>query len=122
MSNDRLYRKDCPELITEYPFFRDGMTCEQFEREQVLFCEYMSSGGKAVEYVPNFENDEGFLIKEIDAMRELDELADKAGGFVSPHSSSVQYDYREINEYCKSRGIKPIDLTVRELSKFIVEE
>lgn len=60
--------------------------------------------------------------QEIRNMRELDEIADKAGGFVSPQSSSVQYNYREINEYCKTRGIEPIDLTVRELSKFIIEQ
>ncbi|MEE1503247.1 MAG: hypothetical protein UGF89_03245 [Acutalibacteraceae bacterium] len=121
MSNDRLYRKDCPELITEYPFFRDGMTCEQFEYEQILFCEYMNNGGNVKDYIPSFENNEGFS-ETIEMMRELDELADKAGGFVSQQSSSVQYNYREINEYCKTRGIEPIDLTVRELSKFIVED
>lgn len=60
--------------------------------------------------------------QEIMNMRELDELAEKAGGFVSPQNSSVQYNYREINEYCKKQGIEPIDLTIRELSKFIVEQ
>ena len=55
MSNDRLYRNECPELITEYPFFRDGITCEQFEQEQKLFCEYMNNDGNAKDYVPSFE-------------------------------------------------------------------
>lgn len=121
MSNDRLYRNECPELITEYPFFRDGMTCEQFEREQVLFCEYMNNGGKATEYVPSFENKEDSLLKEIKVMCELDELADKAGGYVSPKNNNVQYDYSRINEYCRMQGIEPVDLTMRELSKFTVE-
>lgn len=60
--------------------------------------------------------------QEIRNMHELDELADKAGGFVSPFNSNVQYDYREINNYCKEKGIEPVDLTIRELSRFIIEQ
>ncbi|MBP3447201.1 MAG: hypothetical protein J6K64_08015 [Clostridia bacterium] len=52
---ERLYKCECPKLITDYPFFRDGMTCEQFAKEQVLFCEYMSNGGIEKDYIPSFE-------------------------------------------------------------------
>lgn len=60
--------------------------------------------------------------QEIRNMRELDELADKAGGFVSPASGNVHYNYREISKYCKEKGIEPVDLTIRELDRFIVEQ
>lgn len=60
--------------------------------------------------------------QEIRNMRELDDIADRVGGFVSPSESNVQYNYREINNYCKERGISPIDLTIRELSNFVIEQ
>ena len=54
-------------------------------------------------------------------MIELDEAAEKAGGFVSDiKSENVHYDYREILKYCKEKGIDPIDLTIRELNSFII--
>lgn len=60
--------------------------------------------------------------QEIKAMRELDELAEKAGGFVYPFGdNTVHYDYRKISVYCKERGIEPLDLTIRELSKFVLQ-
>ncbi len=55
-------------------------------------------------------------------MIELDEAAEKAGGFVSfLKSDEVHYNYREILEYCKKKGIAPVDLTIRELNSFIVQ-
>ncbi|MCQ2472237.1 MAG: hypothetical protein MJ147_09405 [Clostridia bacterium] len=60
--------------------------------------------------------------REIREMRELDNLAEKAGGFVMPmNDNTVHYDYRKISQYCKEKGIEPIDLTIRELSNFIVQ-
>lgn len=60
--------------------------------------------------------------QEIKAMRELDELAEKAGGFVFPFGdNTVHYDYRKISVYCKERGIEPLDLTIRELSDFVLQ-
>lgn len=60
--------------------------------------------------------------QEIKEMRELDELAEKAGGFVYPFGdNTVHYDYRKISVYCKERGIEPLDLTIRELSKFVLQ-
>lgn len=60
--------------------------------------------------------------QEIKAMRELDELAEKAGGFVFPFGdNTVHYDYRRISLYCKERGIEPLDLTIRELSDFVLQ-
>lgn len=59
--------------------------------------------------------------QEIRDMRELDELAEKAGGFVAPASSDqVHYNYRKIAEYCKNKKIDPQDLTLRELQQFVV--
>ncbi len=61
--------------------------------------------------------------QEIRDMRKLDELADMAGGFVAQASNpQVHYDYRGISEYCKKKGIEPMDLTVRELSQYIIEQ
>ena len=60
--------------------------------------------------------------KEMKDMIVLDEIAEKAGGYVDPTSKSkVHYNYRKILEYCKEKNIEPIDLTVRELQRFIVE-
>ena len=60
--------------------------------------------------------------QEIRDMRELDELAEKAGGFVSfLNNDNVHYDYRKISQYCKEKGIEPIDLTIRELNQFVVQ-
>ena len=64
-------------------------------------------------------------MSELDRKRmiELDEAAEKAGGFVSAlKSEDVHYDYRAINEYCKKKGIEPIDLTIREINNFIVQK
>ena len=59
--------------------------------------------------------------KELRDMRELDELAEKAGGLVSPSfTNNVHYNYRKLSEYCKSKKIEPQDLTLRELRQFIV--
>lgn len=55
-------------------------------------------------------------------MIELDEAAEKAGGFVSMiKSEDIHYDYRAIDKYCKEKGIEPIDMTIRELNSFIVQ-
>lgn len=59
--------------------------------------------------------------QEIRDMKKLDEIAEKAGGFVSALSdNTTHYNYREISKYCKEKGIEPIDLTIRELNQFIV--
>lgn len=58
---------------------------------------------------------------ELKKMRDLDEIAEKAGGFTSTIASEdIHYDYRKINQYCKEKGIEPIDMTIRELNRFIV--
>ena len=59
---------------------------------------------------------------EIKKMKDLDEAAERAGGFTSPVSvDEIHYNYREINRYCKEKGIEPIDMTIRELNRFVVE-
>ncbi len=60
--------------------------------------------------------------EELRKMRELDEAAEKYGGFTAPISDKeVHYDYRKISRYCKEKGIEPIDMTIRELNQFILE-
>ena len=55
-------------------------------------------------------------------MIELDEAAEKAGGYVSAiKSDDIHYDYRAIAKHCKERGIEPADLTIRELNQFIIQ-
>lgn len=55
-------------------------------------------------------------------MNLLDELAEKAGGYVAPFpGKDTHYNYREISKYCKERGIEPLDLTIRELGRFIIK-
>ncbi len=55
-------------------------------------------------------------------MNELDEAAEKAGGFTALFpAEDVHYNYREISRYCKERGIEPIDMTIRELNQFIID-
>lgn len=60
--------------------------------------------------------------QEIRDMRELDILAEQAGGYVAVCDSSVHYDYRKIADYCRERGIEPLDLTIRELNNFIIAQ
>lgn len=61
-------------------------------------------------------------LEDVKKMNALDEAAEKAGGFTSCVSAeSIQYDYREISRYCKEKGIEPIDMTIRELNRFVVE-
>lgn len=51
----------------------------------------------------------------------LDEAAEKAGGYVlNMVNKDTRYDLRELIKYCKNKGIEPIDLTLRELSNFII--
>lgn len=60
--------------------------------------------------------------QEIRDMRELDELAEEAGGYVSGLvNNNVRYDYRKISQYCKEKGIEPVDLTIRELNFFVIQ-
>ncbi len=60
--------------------------------------------------------------EDIKRMKELDDAAEKAGGFTSSVSADeIHYNYREINRYCKEKGIEPIDMTIRELNRFIIE-
>ncbi|MEI2988135.1 MAG: hypothetical protein V8T22_03570 [Oscillospiraceae bacterium] len=59
---------------------------------------------------------------DLKKMRDLDEAAEKYGGFTAPISDkNIHYDYREINRYCKEKGIEPVDMTIRELNKFVLD-
>jgi hypothetical protein len=50
MANERLYASQCDEMFTEYPFFRDGMTLEEFQKEQKAYFDYLISGGNPFLY------------------------------------------------------------------------
>lgn len=55
-------------------------------------------------------------------MRELDEIAEQEGGYLSTiPSGDIHYDYRAIDKFCKEKGIEPIDMTIRQLNNFIIE-
>lgn len=57
--------------------------------------------------------------EELQRMKELDEAAERAGGYVSYMPDSKQhYDYRKLLDYCRKKGIDPLDITIRELNKF----
>ena len=59
--------------------------------------------------------------KDLENMKALDDAAEKAGGFVDfGIDKNTHFDYRKITEYCKKKGIQPIDMTVRELNRFII--
>ena len=56
------------------------------------------------------------------AMVELDEIAEKSGGYVSPlFKDNVHYDYRKILAYCRERKMDPRDLKIKELDQFLVK-
>lgn len=53
----------------------------------------------------------------------LDDIAAEAGGYVDntpSFNSEIHYDYHSIISYCKKKNIEPIDMTIRELQQFIV--
>lgn len=56
-------------------------------------------------------------------MRELDEAAEKAGGYVAMLPSVEQHiDIRKLLAYCKEKEIDPLDLTIREYNRFVIAE
>lgn len=59
--------------------------------------------------------------QDMDAMANMDEAAEQAGGYLSPSlKSNIHYDYRKIMDYCKAKGIDPRDMTIRELDSFVI--
>jgi len=60
---------------------------------------------------------------ELNRMRELDDVADRAGGFLAPLASAdTHYDYRALLKYCREKKIEPLDMTIRELHRFILAD
>ena len=54
----------------------------------------------------------------------LDEAAQEAGGYVSYSPGKrfiMDYDYRELSNYCRIRGVEPIDLPEEELKLFRID-
>ena len=61
--------------------------------------------------------------KVMQEMKTIDELAEEAGGYVSPiFESNVHYDYRKLLNYCNKNGKDPLDLTLRELQGFVITD
>ena len=61
--------------------------------------------------------------QDMKRMIEFDNAADKAGGYVSPLiKDNANYDYRKLHAYCQEKKIDPLDLTIRELDKFIIPQ
>ena len=55
----------------------------------------------------------------------LDEAAEKAGGyvdFVPGRSLIIEADYRAMSNYCRKKGIKPMELTEEEYRMFLFPE
>jgi hypothetical protein len=51
----------------------------------------------------------------------LDEAAAKAGGYVDYAPGKpliIDYDYRAMSDYCRTKGIKPLDLPEDERKRF----
>ena len=51
----------------------------------------------------------------------LDEAAEKAGGYVDYTPGKpliIDYDYRAMSDYCRSKGIKPMELSEEERKMF----
>jgi len=54
-------------------------------------------------------------------MATLDDVAAKAGGYVSYTPGKpliIDYDYRAMSDYCRKKGIKPLDLSEEERRQF----
>ena len=54
----------------------------------------------------------------------LDEAAEKAGGYVTytPGKKLIMdYDYRELSNYCRKKCVEPIDLPEEELKLFRID-
>ena len=51
----------------------------------------------------------------------LDEVAENAGGYVDyipGRPLVIDYDYRALSDYCRAKGIKPMDLPEEERKQF----
>jgi hypothetical protein len=57
---------------------------------------------------------------EFEKICHLDDLIDEEGGLGLDPFGNAHYDYRAILKHAEERNIEPIDMTVRELSKFVV--
>ena len=56
-------------------------------------------------------------------MKDLDDAAEEAGGYLAPFTDkNTHYDYRKIIEYCRNKQIEPVDMTIRELQRFIIAQ
>lgn len=61
--------------------------------------------------------------KKLQQMRELEDAADRAGGYVADLPTPEQHvDYRKLLKYCREKGIEPLDLTLREYHQFVITE
>lgn len=53
----------------------------------------------------------------------LDEAAVKAGGYLAHFPTNImEADYHAMSNYCREKGIKPMDLTEEEYKMFLFDE
>jgi len=57
---------------------------------------------------------------EYEKICSLDDVIDQEGGLGLDPFGNVHYDYRAIIKHAKEHNIDPIDMTVRELGRFVV--
>ena len=50
----------------------------------------------------------------------LDDIIDQEGGLGLDAFGHARYDYRAILNHAKERNIDPVDMTIRELSRFVI--
>ena len=54
---------------------------------------------------------------------EIDRLAEEHGGYVvRPHPLVIEADYHAMSNYCREKGIKPMDLSEDEYKMFLFDE
>ena len=59
------------------------------------------------------------------AWGELDDIAEKAGGYVDyipGRPTIIDADYRAMSKYCREKGISSFDLTDEEYAMFLYDE
>lgn len=96
---------------------------EIFSKNNTVFERVVTGLNEAIDYENGIGTARVDYVNLRQDMNELDELSDKAGGYVIPSGNDeVRYDYRKIIAYCKEQGIEPIDLNIRELGQFVTKK
>ena len=54
-------------------------------------------------------------------MSEIDDAAERAGGYVVDTPIAEHYDYRKMIKYCRENDKEPTELTQEEIKQFVIE-